>query len=180
MARSGMTQLISLYRSEIQESGTAIFSDDRIQEILDQNSSYAVNDKLYPSPYHLNGSVVYYDYNSYHRWLEGTATSTNIIYNSNGTVVTNYTSDFVNGRFSFDADQKGTAYYSNFRYYDFYTAVAKGWQEKAGYYSNSFDFQVEGRSFKKSQVVKHCLDMAKIYAAKGNVVMHNIDRGDMG
>lgn len=177
--RSGMTDLVSQFRSYIQESGTAIFSDDRIQQILDSNSNYIYQSLLQPIPQRYNGSIIYQDYLASHSWLEGTATTSNKVYNSNGTVVTNYTADFINGKFSFTANTLGTAYYLDGRSFNFFKAVSEGWKEKAAYYATQFDFSVEGRSFSKSQIIKSCQEMAKQYSSMSSVVMHSIDRGDM-
>lgn len=177
--RSGMTDLVSQFRSYLQESGTVIFSDDRIQQLLDSNSNYIYQAPLQVIPQRYNGSLIYKEYTSEYAWLEGTATTTNKLYNANGTVVTNYTSDFINGKFSFASDTRGTAYYMDARSFNFFKAVSEGWKEKAAYYSTQFDFSVEGRSFKKSQIVKSCHEMAKQYSAMSSTVQHSIDRGDM-
>lgn len=177
--RSGMTDLIGQFRSYVQESGTSIFSDDRIQQILDSNSNYVYQDPLQIVPQRYNGSIIYKEYLSSYNWLEGTATTTNKLYNANGTVVTTYTGDFVNGKFTFDSNTLGTVYYMDSRTFNFFKAVSEGWKEKAAYYATQFDFKVEGREYKKSQVIKSCLDMAAEFGSKASVVMHSIDRGDM-
>ena len=177
--RNGMTELISQFRSYVQESGTAIFTDDRVQQLLDNNSSYFYEDYLQRVPTKLNGSITYFEYLSSYQYLEGTASNTVRIYNGNGTAVSNYSSDFINGKFKFTTDTRGTAYYMDGRSFNFFKAVSEGWKEKASYYSTQFDFEVEGRKYKKSQVVKQCLDMAKEFDAKASAVMHSIDRGDL-
>lgn len=177
--RSGMQDLVAQFRSYTQESGTSIFSDDRIQQILDSNSHYFTQELLTKQPYFLTGTVVYKDYYSQNNWLEGTATDTTRIYNANGTTVTNYSSDFVNGRFTFNADTRGTAYYLTGRSYNFFKAVADGWAEKASYYTLNFDFKVEGREFKKSQIIQHCNERVQHFLAQASTVQHNLDRGDM-
>lgn len=177
--RSGMIDLVSQYRSYVQESGTTIFSDDRIQQILDSNVQHFTQLPLYNAPYYLNGTVVYYDYYVDKTFLEGTATSTVRVYNTSGTTVTNYSSDFINGRFIFNVDTRGSAYYITGKSFNFFKAVSEGWKEKAAYYSTQFDFKVEGREYKKSQLVKSCLDMAKEFESKSTAIMHSIDRGDM-
>lgn len=177
--RSGMTELVSQFRSYIQESGTAIFSDDRIQQLLDSNSNYFFEAQLYSVPQRYHGSIIYQQYLSDYHWLEGTASSTSKIYNANGTVVTNYTSDFINGKFTFNSNTLGTVYYMDGRTYNFFKAVSEGWKEKASYYATQFDFTVEGRSYKKSQIVKSCMDMSKEFESKSAPVFHTIDRGDM-
>lgn len=179
MARSGLSELITQFRSYTQESGTAIFSDDRIQQILDNNSFYFTQEPLRYQAYYLNGTVTYKDAYLSYGYLEGTATNTVRVYNSGGTTVTNYTSDFINGKFTFDSNTLGTAYYMTGRGFNFFKAVADGWNEKAAYYAGNFDFKVEGREFKKSQIVKQCKEMAQHFLAQSSTIQHDIDRGDM-
>ena len=177
--RNGMVDLVSQFRSYLQEAGTAIFSDDRIQQILDANSEQFTQVQLYSKPYYNNGSVWYSTYTLDKTWLEGTATDTIKVYNSNGTTVTNYTSDFVNGQFEFTTNTLGTVYYMSGKSFNFFKAVSEGWNEKAAYYSTNFDFQVEGRSFKKSQILTHCTERMKYFMSQAKVTQGSIDRGDM-
>lgn len=177
--RTGMQDLISQFRSSIQESGTAIFTDERIQQILDSNSQQLLQVPLRTEYQYINGTISYTDYFIDCQWLEGTATSTVRVYNSQGTAVTNYASDFINGQFTFDQNTLGTAYYFSGKSFNFYKAVSEAWNEKAAYYSNQFDFTVEGRSYKKSQVVQQCKEMANLYGSKASVVLMPIDRGDV-
>lgn len=177
--RTGMADLVSQFRSYIQESGTVIFSDDRIQQILDSNSFYFTQEPLKYQPYYLNGTVTYKDAYLAYGYLEGTATNTVRVYNSEGTTVTAYTADFIRGKFTFDSNTLGSAYYMSGRRFDFFKAVADGWNEKSAYYAGNFDFKVEGREFKKSQVVKQCKEMADYFLGQAFPVQHNIDRGDM-
>lgn len=177
--RNGMTELVTQFRSYIQESGTAIFTDERLQQLLDNNSEYVRSHYLGRLPAKVNGSIHYLEYFSQYRYLEGTATSTTKIFNSNGTVVTNYTSDFIAGKFLFNANTLGTAYYLDARSFNFFKAVSEAWKEKASFYATQFDFTVEGRSYKKSQVIQSCLAMAKEFEAKASVIQHSLDRGDL-
>lgn len=176
-----MTYLISEFRSKVQESGTVIFSDDRIQDILDSNQTQLVDSKLYPIPERIDGENNYLRYNSPYSHLEGTATGTaNVrIANSNGSVVTNFSEYPRQGYFVFNANTLGTSYYYTGNSYDLNSAIADGWEEKASYYSTQFDFTVEGRGFKKSQIVGQCLNMAQKYRSQSSIGLVPIYRGDM-
>lgn len=181
MARLGMTDLISQMRSQVAESGTVIFTDDRLQTILDNNRYDFYQLPLRIVPQAINGSTSYqWYYLQNHKFIEGTASGTALvrIYNYDGVVQSNYTSDLSTGLFTFDVNMRGSALYMTGRSYNFYKAVSQAWKEKAAYHSNNFDFKVEGRSFNKSQVVKHCLEMSNYYSGMADPVMHNIDRGD--
>ena len=175
-----MSDLISQFRSSVAETGTIIFSDDRIQALLDQNKNDIYQSPLLANPYYYTGSVIYKDYVVGKKFLEGTASGTALVrvYNTGGTVVTDYSADFINGNITFTNDQNGTAYYFTGRNFNFYKAVSEGWREKAAYYSGNFDFRVEGRQFNKSQVIGNCLKMAEYYSGMQDTVQSSIDRGD--
>lgn len=179
--RNGMTDLISQFRSLVAESGTTIFSDDRLQTILDNNRQDFYQSPLQSIGQVVGGSTIYKWYSlPSQQYQEGTASGTALvrIFNYGGTVETTYTSDFNNASFTFVSDTRGSAYYMTGRSFNFNKAVSEGWKEKAAYYSGNFDFKVEGRSFNKSQVIKNCLSMADYFATMANPVQHNIDRGD--
>lgn len=179
--RNGMIDLVSQFRSLVAESGTTIFSDDRVQTILDNNRLDYYQLPLRVVSQIVSGSASYRWYSLPNlNYLEGTASGTALvrIFNYGGTVETLYTSDFVNSQFTFDADTRGSAMYMTGRSYNFNKAVSEGWKEKAAYYAGNFDFKVEGRSFNKSQVIKNCMSMAEMFAGMSNPVQHNIDRGD--
>lgn len=50
--------------------------------------------------------------------------------------------------------------------YDFAAAVAMGWELKAGKAAGSYDFSESGLSFDRSQIIKQCLDMARVWKSK--------------
>lgn len=49
--------------------------------------------------------------------------------------------------------------------YDLYFAAAEGWRWKAGKISDAYDFSEDQQTFDRSQLVKHCMDMAAKYDA---------------
>ena len=180
-ARLGMVDLLSQFRSLVAESGTTIFSDDRVQAILDNNRYDFYQLPLRAVGQVVGGSTIYkWYFLPSQQYLEGTASGTALvrIYNYGGTVETDYSSDFINSTFTFTSDTRGSAYYMTGRSFNFNKAISEGWKEKAAYHSGNFDFKVEGRAFNKSQVVKNCLSMAEMFAGMSNPVQHSIDRGD--
>lgn len=179
MARAGLTDLISEFRLSVNEAGTAVFTDDNIQTLLDQSSKDYYDYPIYPKSQYENGQTVYRKYNLV-PFLEGTASGTASVRltNSGGTVVTDYTESPINGTFNFNSDTAGSAFYYTGKSFDLNRAIANGWKRKASYYATSFDFQVEGRSFKKSQVIQQCLTMAKYYESLAGMTQVGIERGD--
>lgn len=173
--RPSMTELVSLYRSYVAETGTAILTDDRIEQLLDANSSLVTFSPLVTQAYRVNGTPTYTSYQGL-SYLEGTPVTK--VFNWNGVEVTGYTFDQITGTFQFPDNQFGSAYSYNSRYFDFMNAVSDGWLIKAGWYANNFDFKIEGRSYNKSQVVSHCREMADYYKGQSSQFI-SLYRGDM-
>jgi hypothetical protein len=68
------------------------------------------------------------------------------------------------------------------RSYDIYAAAADIWRRKAAHYaSSSFDFSTDNHSIKRSQVYKHCLEMAEHYESMSSDAIEFTDlfRGDL-
>jgi hypothetical protein len=182
-ARSGMASLITQFRRLTDDAGTAIFTDDRVQEIFDNNRFDFYQDPLTVTAQQIaSGTVGYHVYTSAYNNLEGTASGTVAfrLYDSRGTVLTTgYTADVQRGVFTFSASQAGSARYLDARAFDLYGAVAEGWRERAGLQANDYDFRVEGRQYSRSQWFKHCFDMASFYNKQAKPKQAVIERGDM-
>lgn len=182
-ARSGMANLITQFRSLVDDAGTAVFSDDRAQEILDYRRIDFYQDALVVTPQQIAaGTVGYHVFTSAYANLEGTASGTVAfrLYDSNGSVITSgYTADMQRGRFTFTANQAGSARYVDGRSYDLYAAVADGWRQRASIQASGYDFRVEGRQYSRSQWFKHCVDLATFYEKMGRPTQATIERGDM-
>ena len=60
--------------------------------------------------------------------------------------------------------------------YDLNRGAAEGWRWKAAATAARFDFEADGGSFKRDQILQHCLEMAKRYAAKiaGSVTLPGV------
>lgn len=173
--RSSMTGLVSLFRTYVSETGTAIFTDDRIEQLLDANSSLITFIPLVPYSYKLNGTLTYTTYVGA-GYLEGTPVTK--VFDWNGNEVTDYTLDQISGVINFNTNQNGSAYYYNSKAFNFMNAVSDGWLIKAGWYADNFDFKLEGRSYNKSQVVSHCREMADYYKGQSSQYI-SLYRGDM-
>lgn len=191
-ARSGMTSLISQFRSLVDDTGTVAFTDDRAQEILDGNRFDFYQEPLTVTAQQIaTGTVNYHVYTSQYKRLEGTASGTTAfrLYDSTGSAIaTGYTLDDTNGIIRFTDTQAGSARYLDARSFDLYGAVAMAWRERAAQQADGYDFRVEGRQYSRSQWFKHCMDMAKQFdAMRSNVAggwgsttsFGVIERGDM-
>lgn len=180
-ARSGMTTLINQFRSLVGNAGTAVFTEDRVQEILDNHRIEFYQNQLIITPQEVNNTVVYKVYNSQYTNLEGTASGSVAfrLYDANGSAITNgFTFDAQRGTFTFDTNQAGSVRYLDSRSYDLYGAVADGWREYAGQLANHYDFRVEGRAYNRSQLFTHCAEMASYYDSLAKPSSAVIERGD--
>ena len=161
MARSGMTDLIAQVRRLVNESGTATWTDDQLEDTLDRYRVDVWGEELIAAPVYSGGSVVYNDYLMATRDVEGTASTDGWrLYNSNGESASGYTLYPERGLVRFTADQRGTAYWADYRTYDPYLAAADLWAEKAGQQAGKYDFGTGSDKFSRSQWFRHCREMA--------------------
>jgi len=178
MARAGLSNLITELRS-MSEAGTAdyslgassFWSDDHLQDVLDVNRKDIVFEQLQMYPYQVAaGSLSYTDYRSGNGYYEATTGGTAIFYvqDSTGAQVgtASYTPDYRRGQIQFGSDQRSSVYYLTGRSYDLEAAAAEIWRRKASHYANSFDFSTDNHSISRSQVYKHCLEMAEYFEGK--------------
>jgi len=143
------------------------WTDDQLQEMLDQQRSDWRRVGLIQDPVQVDGTVYYYDYlipSSYGHWWERATGGTtvwrieNSIGNTQGTAL--YTVDYDGGRISFSADQAGSALYLTGRTFDLYAAAAAVWRRKAAYGSADVDWATDGHRVNASQGTDFCLKMA--------------------
>lgn len=172
MARTGMTALISRWRQLVDDKGTATWSNDEAQVILDQCRRDWWNTPLTPLPNYASGTATYLNYKAPAGNLELETSGTTVWYVFNGSGTTygtaDYTLDGVTGVLTFSADQKGSARYFNGRSYDLNRAAAMGWEQKASLTSAYYDFQADGGKFSRSQWFDHCMALKAQYEAQAD------------
>lgn len=164
MTRSTLAVPIARVR-ELAAAGTADYSDDAIEAVLDRNRMDFADDVLSPlREYDSGGTVRYYMHQSQFRNLEATDGGTAVLYvrDATGTRAgtASYSVDTLAGRVTFVADTAGTVYYLTGRSYDLYAAAAEIWRQKAATVADRFDFNADGAAFQASQLMKHYQAMA--------------------
>ena len=182
-ARTGLANLITELRGFV-EAGTADYSivgsggtinywdDDQLQNILDIHRTDIVFEQLQSYPYQVaGGSLSWTDYRSSYGYFEATTGGTAIFYvqDSTGAVsgTANYTADYRRGALTFGTNQAGSVFYLTGRSYDLDASAADVWRRKAAHYApTSFDFSTDNHSISRSQVYKHCLEMAEHFEGK--------------
>lgn len=179
-ARDGMANLILQVRRLVNDTGTADWTDDEVQDALDRYRLDVVGECLTPAPTEVDGEVVYTVYMLRHKDVEGTASGTEAwrLYDSNGSAATGYTLDEARGLVRFTADQGGTAYYADYRSYDPYRSAADLWEERAAEQANRYEFQAGGGRFRRDQYFEHCLTMATILRKRAKLRAVQVRRRD--
>lgn len=162
--RTSMSELITHLRLLIDDptGATALFTDQQLQDVLDQNSTLAMYEQLTPLKSIAAGGVVEYKkFNAEHIYWE----SDTIITDANYTTLTATSVDYKAGLWTFTTAQAlPILVYGN--WYDMMNAAADGWELKAASYAGAFDFSADGGNYSQSQQYQQALAIAKQYRAK--------------
>ncbi len=187
-ARSGMSNLITRWRRMVDDAGTAVWSDDSAQELLDLHSTRLAHHPVSPEPWYRPSNTV--EYKLYPiGWanLEESASGTArwYVFDGDGDAAPSNTPDYIRGQLTFASDTAGATYYVSGYSFDLDAAAAAAWTERAGMQADAYDFSADGASYSRSQWFKHCMDMAGVYQAKagsnrnaGNRQIIGLDRAD--
>ena len=168
--RTGMLTLIKRVRNlsdapaTYTDTSTPYWSDNDIQNILDSNATFFVDDPLTWRPQTIGGGTVnYYVAQSHYRDLEEATSGTArwIVRDSvgaeNGTA--NYTPNYRQGQLVWSADQGGTAYYLTGYSYDIHAAAADLWLERLANFADWYKFSADNQTFDRQQAYDHATKM---------------------
>lgn len=193
-ARTGLTNLITELRgmceagtADYSLAGSTFWSDDHLQDVLDIHRNDVVFEQLQMYPTQITGgSLSYQDYRSAFGYYEATTGGTAVFYVQDSTGANigtaNYTADYRRGQVEFSSNQAGSVYYVTGRSYDLKAAAADIWRRKAAHYApTSFDFSTDNHSVSRSQIYKHCLEMADFFdgASTSSIQTVSMFRSDM-
>jgi len=149
---------------------TSFWGDALLDEVLDRHRADVWFELLVPQISYIGGgSVAYYDYYSGHANYEETSGGTSIfqvqdaVGDTQGT--STWTADYQRGRVTFTSDTDGSAMYVTGRSYNLEGAAADIWRQKAAHYANAYDVSTDNHTLNRSQLVKHCREMADYYQA---------------
>jgi hypothetical protein len=154
MARATMSDLITRVRA-LTGAGTADWSDDQVQDVLDRHRLDLVREPLAADEEYAGGTLTWKTYRSGWGHLEQTNGGTAVFVvadslgNARGTAT--WTADYQRGVVTFAADQRGTALYLTGRSYDVHAASAELLEAWASAVALDFDFATDGQSFRRSQ-----------------------------
>ena len=191
MSRSGMSGLIQELRGltdatlgQWTNGTTNYWDNDQMQVILDHHRTSVQFEELERVPKYVSGgSVQYLEYRSRYRHFEQTTggTAVFIVEDSTGADVgtASYTPDYANGVITFAANTLGTVYYLTGYAYDLHAAAADLWRAKASHYALAYDIRTDNQGLSRSQMMKHCLEMATLYENMAGMSVGYMTRGDV-
>lgn len=171
-ARAGLTEHIAQLRamcavgtSEYTVNGVSFWSDEQLQDALDQNRRDVYLERIAPQKSYDDTGVIYRVYPLGYGWVEGTTTTEawNLRETDGDAVTADYTLDVRNGIVTFDADTTGKIYLVDFRAYDLNGAAALVWTRIGAHAAARFDVSTPDHSLKLSQVKKHAMEMAAYF-----------------
>ena len=189
-ARAGMIPLIQRLReltatSANQETvgGITYWSDDQLQDILDDYSHNYVHIPLKSRPTVGNDNILTYrDYLwdvDLGTWLERSDTvGALIVQNNLGYETVGWTIDYKQRKITFPADTGGRTYYLTARSFDMDRAAAEVWLRRAGFLVDNVDWSTDNHSVKDSQAYQHYMSRYKHFMSQTGLVFSTIKRVD--
>jgi len=184
MARAGMATLITRWRRMVADAGTAVWTDDQAQQLLDTYRTDLWEVQLTPVPQLIGSATVYQVHaldweNVEDGGLGGTAVFR--MHDASGSAIgtSSFSADYQRGIFSFTADQKGSARYVDARSYDLNMAAADGWRELMASKAGLYKFTADGATYDRNQWFDHCAKMAAYYDGLSKPVMTSMVRSDL-
>lgn len=184
MARASMADFIAKLRlmTEAETAsedvdGEAYWTDEQLEEILDENGVDLLDIQLNPKPLMVSGSLEwtrYYIPAHISKFLEGGAELS--VVDSRGIAAPSYTLHRERRLIEFDADTGGLSYYLRGRAYDLNSAAAEVWLRKASLRSKLVDFRTGAMNIKEDQEWQHCMDMYRQYSTQAGFKVVSIKR----
>lgn len=191
MARSGMSNLILRLRgmtdtseSEYTVNSVAWWTDDQLQDILDQHRTDWSDVELVVQPEYVSGDWATRDYHLPRmNWEEYTSDSDiwRVVDTDGAAVSTStYTADYLTGVIRFSSDQDHAIYYLRGRSFNLDAAAADVWRRKMAHYANtSFNFAADGQRFDRHQLVQSAMMMIQMYEKSGGAKSSPFVRSDL-
>lgn len=170
-ARDGCAYLITWLRRMVADAGTAIWTNDELQDILDSHRLFVHREPLRWRIGRLEGGTPQYkEAFSRYRWFEETegGTARFVIEDASGSVVgtADWTANYIAGQISFTENQHGSARYLTGYSYDLHGAAADCWRELAASKAAYYDFSQGDTKVSRAEWFQHCLEMAAQHDAQ--------------
>lgn len=192
-AREGMTSLITRLREmtstentgEDALNGTQYWTDDQLQDYLDDTSTRVIDIPLEARPFYESGTFTYrffYIPLGTGKWIEEPTSSSNVFHvvdslgNEDSTTL--YTFDQERNEIEYTTDLETAQRYWRGVVFDLNAAAANVWETKASMRYQYIEARFGGHWIKADQEFEHCKSQAKYYRSKrGLVAAKTIKRG---
>ncbi len=174
--RSTMANLITRVRLLIFDpaGGSAIWTDDQIQDVMDESRLDLNNEPLDYAPTYVSGSIQYLFY-----WHKLTNWEDGMVFKQYLSVtVTPSSINPIAPLFTFAANTFPPVYITG-SVHDIYRAAADLLERMAARWALSFDFSSDGQSFKRSQAANALQTLAKTYRMKQRAGSISMTRSDI-
>jgi hypothetical protein len=175
-ARSTMAALILRVRDLINDpAGTSqIWSDNQIQDVLDESRIDVINGDLRPRATFSGTTIQYLDYfSNYGSWEDGMVLKQYLT-----VVVTPSAIEPIVGHFTFSANTFPPVFVTG-KNYDIYRAAADILERWAAKWTLSYDMSVGGQTFRRGQAADALQKLAKTYRMKQRPSSIYMRRGDL-
>lgn len=142
-------------------AGTATWTDDELEEFLDERRVDVGEAALTGIPSTVAGRLAYLTFAAPRKWWESDAALTD----AGGTVLTPATAEPLNGRWTFSSAVAVSVFVTG-RYFDMYgsaQAVCEAWAARV---AREFDFATDGQTFDRTGKREGLLKVAREYARK--------------
>lgn len=159
--RTTMADIIATLRLWADDKNADDFSDQELQDVLDQRAYVASYEETTAIDAIESGSTVYKEFQAERQYFEADAILTNGSYDT----LTPDTADYKLAYFTFTTSQDLPVLIYGW-WYDINAAAADCWDLKAAKWAGQFDFSVDGGSYQQSQRVAHAKAQATAYRAK--------------
>jgi len=176
MVRSTMAALIARVRLLINDPAgqTQQFSDQEIQDVLDEGRRDMSNMALKPNPTYVASSITYLDYYAHLGSWED-----NVVLKQYLTVpVTPALSEPVNGHWQFAENTLPPVYLTGSTF-DIYRSAADLLERLAARWVLSYNVSVDGQSLQRSQVATALQNLAHTYRLKQRPRVIDVRRSDL-
>lgn len=179
--RTGMANLITRTRRLIYDLDSSVFTDDEIQDVLDQ---YVQRFRQAPLSFELtysnSAAITYQDFNApfgYGDWEEDA-----VFQSASYVIITPDadTSSYISGHWHFSVSYPPPVYMALGKTYDLYAAASVLCTEYAARYPLHFDATQAGTSMARSQKFKQMSELAAMYASRRRVQQIKGKRTDLG
>jgi len=176
MARASMAALITRVRDLINDpaGGSQVWSDDQIQDVMDESRLDIVNQIMTPKPTYTTGQILFLNYYTAMGGWEDDYVIKQYLYNT----VTPNTLESIAGHFAFNSTTLPPLYITG-KQHDIYRAAADLLERWAAKSLQQFAFSSDGQSFQPQQVVDNISKLVKLYRGKQQARTISMARTDL-